>query len=114
MNNYSKGLFKTVWDGSFVSGPTSVGDVLRGVFRTPLRAGVTIVATILIIVSSVIVWKQIIEPSLFASPSDMNAIVLYDDGSKGLAPSLDKPFRCSPEFPFKNDVSTQMKHECKQ
>jgi len=114
MDGNSKGFLKTTWDGFFVTGSMSVGDVLREAFRTPLRAAVITVATIVIIGSSVVVWTQIIEPALFAPPSDINAIVLYDDGSKGLAPSLDKPFRCSPEFPLNNDVSKQIKDECTQ
>lgn len=112
MDRNSRGFVKATWDGFFVAGSMSAGDVLREAFRTPQRIAVITLATILLIVGSVVVWTQIIEPALFGPPSDVNAIVLYDDGSKGLAPSLDKPFRCSPEFPFKNDVSKQIKNEC--
>ncbi len=114
MDRNSRGFLKTTRDGLFVAGSMSAGDVLREAFRTPLRIAVITLATILLIVGSVVVWTQIIEPTLSGPPSDVNAIVLYDDGSKGLAPSLDKPFRCSPEFPLKNDVSKQIKYECVQ
>lgn len=114
MDRNGRGFLKTTWDGLLVDGSLSAGDVLREAFRTPLRIAVITLSTILLIVGSVVVWTQIIEPALFGPPSGVNAIVLYDDGSKGLAPSLDKPFRCSPEFPFKNDVSKQIKHECVQ
>ena len=41
----------------------SAGDVLREAFRTPLRIAVITLATILLIVGSIVVWTQIIEPA---------------------------------------------------
>lgn len=114
MDRVSKGFLKTTWDGFFVTGSMSAGDVFREAFRTPLRRAVITVATSLFAIGSFVVWTQIIEPALNAPLSVVNAVVAADDGSKGLASSLDKPFRCSPEFPFKNDVSRKVEHECRQ
>lgn len=115
MDQNRESYFEPIKEGSYVSSPAFFGDVLRAAFGTPWRVAVTIVATTIVVLGGIIVWMQIIEPVLFSSPqSALSATVSYNDGSNGLAPSVDKPFRCSPEFLFKNDASKQVAHECKR
>lgn len=111
MKNNTENIIKAIREGNIVidpiTPPVSRWDILQKAFGTPWQAAASIAATIFIIVGSVFFWVQIIGPLPFAplkSELDIN----------GLAPSYDKPFRCSPEFPFENNASKQVEGECNQ
>ena len=111
MDNEMEGVIKSIGEGTFVIDPitphVSRWDILQKAFGTPWQAAASIAATIFIIVGSVFAWVQIVGPLPFAPlKSELN--------TKALAPSLEKPFRCSPEFPFKNNASKQVERECQQ
>lgn len=111
MDDDTEGVVKTMGDGPLavapMSDPASRWDMLQTAFGTPWRAATVIGAMLLSIAASIFVWVQIIGPL----PS---ALLTSELGTVGLAPSVEKPFRCSPNFPFKNNVSKQVEHECKQ
>lgn len=111
MDNEAKGVIKSIREITFVidpiTPPVSGWGILKNAFSTPWKAAASIAATIFITIGSFFAWVQIIGPLPFAPlKSELN--------TKALAPSLEKPFRCSPEFPFKNNASKQVERECQQ
>lgn len=111
MDSETKGVIKSIREGTFVidpiTPPASRWDILQNAFGTPWQAAASIAATIFIVVGSVFAWVQIIGPLSFEP-------LKSEQNTKALAPSREKPFRCSPEFPFKNNASKQVEGECQQ
>ena len=114
MDANGKNSFEPSTDSAFVMSQTSFSAVVKAAFGTPLRVVITIATATIIILGSILIWSLVIAPVVYPHSQSAVITVLNDDGSKGLAPSLEKPFRCSPEFPFKNDASRQVGNECKR